>query len=90
MNPDVISAIKVWLSSNIPEWKHFKILSVSKYLGFQLGPDAGRAQWTGTFKKFKDRVDEIKRSGAPVSVAAFTYNIKVIPVPLYIIRSPDM
>ena len=37
-----ILAVRNWLEINIPEWKDMNITNHGKYLGFFIGPDAGK------------------------------------------------
>ena len=55
-----------------------------KYLGFWLGPQAGRLLWNAPLKKFNERVDRIYTSVAAISISPYTYNVKAIPVVSYI------
>ena len=32
--------IQTWLAQHVPDWKHFKVVSAGKYLGYYLGPAA--------------------------------------------------
>ena len=43
--------IHSWLKENIPEWADFNIKSHSVYLGFFLGPTAGKVQYDKAIQK---------------------------------------
>ncbi len=56
----------------------------AKYLGFYLGTSASAAQWGAPLAKYSDRVQAIYQSGAAISISAYTYNVCVLPVMLYV------
>ncbi len=58
--------------------------ALPKYLVFFLGPCAAAEQWTAPLAKFSGRVDDIAKSGAAVSIATHTYNIKAVPTLAYV------
>ena len=68
-----------WLSSNIPEWTDFKIASHAEYLGFEVGPTAGSAQWDKVALSFHHHLSSIVCSGAPPSVVVFYYSTRRVP-----------
>ncbi len=73
-------AVKTLLRKIIPEWADFKIAACGKYLGFQCGPSAGGIQWNAPLQKFKNRVKEINTPHAAISISAYTYNVRAVPV----------
>ncbi len=75
-----IQVIRNWLAANCPRWASFQISNVGKYLGFQMGPLGGEAQWKEPIDKFKERVREIKAEGLPLGLAASRLAVRAIPV----------
>ena len=63
-----------WLVQHIPEWSEFKVASHGEYLGFEVGPAAGEHQWVKVHKAFSHALAVVANSGAPLSIAVFTYN----------------
>ncbi len=41
-------------------------------------------QWSSPLKKYRDRTNAIFHSGAAISIAGYTYNVRVIPVTTYV------
>ncbi len=81
---EVGKALKQWLAVFLPEWSEFQLVSVGKYLGFFLGPDAGKAQWVAPLDKFWSRVKAVQASRASISITAYTYNSRIVPVLGYV------
>ena len=63
---------------------NFLIKEASKYLGFYLGPAANSLQWRAALAKFQTRVNKIYNSKAGISVAAYVYNSRAVPVTSYV------
>jgi len=76
--------ISKWLKRNIPDWQDFAVKSSTKLLGFYLGPEAGKMNWTEQEAKIRTRVHSIKTSQAPSSLNAHTYNSRVVPVTSFV------
>ena len=76
--------IAKWLRRNIPEWQHFSIQGCTKLLGFYIGPQAGRFNWTEQASKMKIRVQSIQLAEASIKLNAHTFNTRVVPVASYI------
>jgi len=51
-SPRVARVYSQWLSTDIPEWAEFQVVSHLKYLGLQLGPGAGAASWSVPVSKW--------------------------------------
>ncbi len=81
---EVVNQIKKWLEKHIPLWANFNIKPTSKYLGFFMGPQSGSQQWLAPFAKYHDRVNSIYGSGAAISMGAYNYNVRTLPVLSYI------
>ena len=77
-------SVRDWLRVNIPDWSDFNICDAAKLLGFYVGPAAGAQQWVAPLRKYINRVSETKMSGAAVSLCAFTYNFRIVPVLSYV------
>ena len=75
-----IRVLRNWLAVNCPKWSGFQISNVGKYLGFQMGPLGGEAQWKEPLEKFRLRTREIKAQGLPLAMAASRLAIRAIPV----------
>jgi len=76
--------ISKWLKRNIPEWQQFAIQTSTKLLGFYLGPEAGKMNWTEQEAKIRTRVRFIQMAQAPISINAHAYNSRVVPVTSYV------
>ncbi len=90
---EVVDKIKNWLGRHIPSWANFNIKPTSKYLGFYMGPQSGTLQWLAPFAKYQDRVNIIYGSGASISLGAYSYNVRTLPVLSYVsqlICLPDL
>jgi len=83
-SPKVARDISKWLSRNIPEWKQFTIKDCTKFLGFYIGPGAGKMNWIEQATKMKERIQCIQSAKASVKLNAFTYNARVVPVVSYV------
>ena len=68
-----------WINKNIPDWSSFSFASFSEYLGFEVGPSAGKHQWDKVLSSFKQQLFSVTHCGAPPSVSIFTYNVKLVP-----------
>ena len=73
-----------WIARNIPEWREFRVDSCTKLLGFYIGPDAGRVNWTEQAQKILTRVQSIRLSQAAINLNVLAYNTRVVPIPSYI------
>lgn len=58
------------LARPVPAWSAFEIRPAAVYLGYSIGPAAGRTRWTDASNKFEERVDEIAAADPPVDMAA--------------------
>ena len=65
-------------------WKDLKVQGYAKILGFYVGPQMGAHNWVEPLSKFRDRMKDIKQAGASISLNAFDYNAKVVPVTSYV------
>ena len=77
---------------NIPDWSDFKIQDATKYLGFYVGPGAGRLNWTEQIAKCKSRVQCIQSAKASIKLNVHSHNIRVVPVLGYVAQllgAPD-
>ena len=63
-SPKVARDILKWLGRNIPEWSQFTILDCTKFLGFYIGPGAGRMNWIEQTSKMKERIQCIQTAKA--------------------------
>ena len=81
---ELVNYIKTWLASNIPEWSNFSIKPVGKYLGFQLGPQAGSCQWDKAISDFVQSSSGIANAHAAVSITSALHNTRAVSVLLYI------
>ena len=72
--------VKEWLRDHIYEWRDFNVLPAATYLGFQMGPAAGVAQWDKPLAKYSSRSKGVALTRAPPCVSAYNYNIKAVPV----------
>ena len=79
-----VSAVKRWLECNCPGWGFFHVTNVGKYLGFQLGPLGGEAQWSAPIEKFRSRVREVKALSLPLGLTALQFATRAIPVLGYV------
>ena len=70
--------------SNIFVWKDFEVQGYATILGFYVGPQMGAHNWVEPLSKFRDRIKDIKQAGASISLNAFDYNAKVVPVTSYV------
>ena len=82
--PGLFEAIREWLQKNIPQWADIQIGNSGKYLGFHLGPVVGNKNWADPMNKLQSRIQVIKSSRVPISIATYTYNTRVIPVLEYV------
>ena len=76
--------VSLWLSSNIVSWKHFEIANSGTYLGFCLGPPAGKLMWQGALTKYKQRIDSIALAHEATSLSVASYNSRALPTLGYI------
>ena len=76
--------IRKWLEDNLPQWKDFKILPCTKYLGFMMGLAAGSSQWKHAADKWQTRALSIAHSGATPAISALLYNSRALPTLGYI------
>ena len=79
-----IWAVRNWLANNIPDWKDMNITNHGKYLGFFIGPDAGKHNWSSPISKYKQRSREIHVAALPAAFSASEYNTKCLPTLLYV------
>ena len=68
----------VLIQKHFPAWASFKICSHAEYLGFEIGPTAGSAQFSKVISSFNLHLSTILATGAPPSVSVFTFNVKMI------------
>ncbi len=80
----LVAGIKTWLATHIPDWVIFSVKDAAKYLGFFLGPAAGKHQWIAPIKKYMDRATAINASQAAVSLCSYSYNVRALPTLTYI------
>ena len=83
LSNEIRNSIMAWLEANIPEWVGFAVEPTTKLLGFYIGPKMGSKNWVGPITKYKSRVAAIRSNDASLSLNAYTYNVKVIPVSSY-------
>ena len=76
--------VSLWLSSNIVSWKHFEIANSGTYLGFCIGPSAGKLMWQGALTKYKQRIDSIALAHEATSLSVASYNSRALPTLGYI------
>ena len=76
--------MSAWINRNIPEWSHFKIRGMLKYVGAYLGPDAGGELWTAPVIKYRGRTLKISSPRPPHAAACAEYNSRALPVLSYI------
>ena len=79
-----ILAVRNLLKINIPEWKDTNITNHGKYLGFFIGHDAGKHNWSSPISKYKQRAREIHVAALPAPSSANEYNTKCLPTLLYV------
>jgi hypothetical protein len=72
--------IKEWLRRYCPLWQEFHLTNCGKYLGFQMGPQAGSVQWVAALSKCKARVLEIKGSSPPLGLLPAQFASRATPV----------
>ena len=65
-----LDMVRAWLRRDVPLWKNLLIKKASNYLGFFLGPSAGKEQWTAPAKKYSDKVIRIRDMKLPLRLAA--------------------
>ncbi len=80
----LVANIRSWLATNIPDWANFSIRGSAKYLGFYLGPAAGKHQWVAPINKFRDRVKAIGATDCATALAVYSYNVRTVPVLSYV------
>ena len=51
-SPHNVQLVRQWLEHNIPERSLFEISNSGVYLGFQVGPSAGKLIWKSALHKF--------------------------------------
>ena len=61
---NIFPQFSAWLLHHIPAW----VASHAKYLGFEIGPTAGAAQWSKVLICFNHHLSAITSCGAPPSV----------------------
>lgn len=80
----IYTIVKNWLETNLPQWADFKVKGSSRYLGFMLGPSAGKSQWTLALDKWNSRSVSFADIGAAASIAAKLYNTRAVSTLGYI------
>lgn len=60
------------------------ITNHGKYLGFSIGLDAGKHNWSSPISKYKQRSREIHVAALPAAFSASEYNTKCLPTILYV------
>ena len=63
-----INIIREWFRDNCPAWCNFQVCDTAKYLGFFLGPKAGKKQWVAPLAKFSERYKEAAARGLPLGL----------------------
>ena len=76
--------ISKWLHEVIPHWSHFQLVPTAKYLGFYLGPGAGKMMWKAPTAKWERRSRDIAFSHMSASFSPLVYNSQSITVLGYI------
>ena len=56
-----ILAVRNWMQINIPDWKDMNITNHDKYLGFFIGPDSGKHNWSSPIYKYRQHAREIQK-----------------------------
>ena len=79
-----LSIIHAWFRVNCPAWSNFQVCDTAKYLGFFLGPKAGKKQWVAPLAKFSERYKEVAARGLPLGLVGPEYSCKVVPVLGYV------
>ena len=60
------------------------IIACGKYLGFYIGPEAGKHSWLTPMSKYKQRAREIHVAALPAAFSASEYNTKCLPTLLHV------
>ena len=83
--------IREFLSREIPFWKDFIIQGFGKYLGFQVGPEAGNREWTMIMRKMQEMGSLIKVLGLPILHRIILFNTLVTSKAPFVaqLRIPD-
>ena len=76
--------VREWLGDNLPAWSAFNILPFAHYLGFDMGPSVTDQSWIAPTKKLVERAENVKTMGVVVADAARSYNIRGVPVMMYV------
>ena len=87
---EVAEQFKEWLANLIPEWSHFAIKSVGKYLGFILGPASEGKSFEAPLRKWFSRSRTIHTSGMPAPAAVMSYNSRAISVLTYVAQLEEL
>ena len=80
LSDDIVDAIRLWLSHNVPDFMDFCICSSGKYLGWHLGINSVALSFEDPMKKVVTRVHEVVAGHGPVTSAILRYNQRIVPV----------
>ncbi len=74
----------IGLTTHLPEWGSFKILSSAKYLDFYIGPAAKEHSWVAPLAKFDKQVRQIAAAGLSAAVSSLLYSSRAVSVVGYV------
>ena len=84
LSDQLVGWVRQWLHENVPEFKHFRIESSGKYLGWVLGLQSQELSFKEPLSKFADRVVEVVVGQAPCTVSLCRYNERAASVFSYV------
>ena len=81
-NPNVERLLK----EMVPRWWSFTIRNCGKYLGFWIGPGAGKRSWDAPLVKYVDRCEYISSLGSGPFYTVFFYKMFALSVLSYVMQ----
>jgi hypothetical protein len=73
-----IQSFLEWIAATIPEWAEFRVQGAGEYLGFFLGPEASKRQFSKLGAKMNERVALISKAATSQYISALAYNVYVV------------
>lgn len=78
-------SVRDFLLGHVPELASFAVQDSAEYLGMLLGSSGGNnASWAKPLKNFRNRSQDISRTGIAPSFGTDLYNQKAVPVTSYV------
>ena len=80
----IATTVAAAIAALIPDWSHFSVVAIAKYLGLMLGPAANDDSWAAPVRKWTERSKIIASSALSPTVSVQLYNARAVPTLMYV------